>query len=214
MSDKEKKYDKQYVNEQAKKLAKSLYKSVKNKLVAKQIVKDILDPDYVAEVDPVLVPKGKQPVMKKSKDDADKSKKMDKAEDFVSQMIKDFKDIASNYNKLQKTTRFEKERAAKFPSEDPTEARRRRVKERERRDVDKPQEPDLLTPDQYETQKRTVRTPFVSRKARRKALRDLLHTSKQRDRVRRAKPPEDATVNMGDTQTDIGQLAASEKVST
>jgi len=67
----EKTYNKEEI---AEKLSKSMYKAVKKALNnkkddAKKIVEDILDPNYVAEVDPDEVPSGKTSAINKKEKD-------------------------------------------------------------------------------------------------------------------------------------------------
>lgn len=76
------KYDeKEVAQELIKSIYKSILKNMKNRAYkdeAKKVVRDILDPNYVAQVDPDEVPSKKTNIMNKSKD----KKGVEKLKDF------------------------------------------------------------------------------------------------------------------------------------
>jgi len=84
------------------KLAKSMYKAVKNYLEtkddAKEIVDDILDDNFIAEVDPDEVASGKKVnILEKNEDNLlNRGKKKDKGVDKLKKFLKRKSDSNSN----------------------------------------------------------------------------------------------------------------------
>jgi hypothetical protein len=82
-----KKYTEQEIVELKKSIYKSILKSIKEgkKDVASEIIRDVLDPNYIAEVDPDKVPGSqKQSVVNKSKSSESQEKGVKKLKKFIS----------------------------------------------------------------------------------------------------------------------------------
>ena len=81
-----KKYTEQEINDLKKALYKAILKSLKagKKGIAEQIVRDVLDPNYVAEVDPDKIPASqKENIVNKSKSVKSQEKGVSKLRKFI-----------------------------------------------------------------------------------------------------------------------------------